>query len=176
MLADCLRGAEVSHRHLADLDYSGCLGCMSCRKKSEICVLQDGISTLLREEIPAADVLVIAAPVYLDYVSGQAKLFMDRFFAYLSPEYFRQTDPNKKPVNSRLPEGKTGVFILTQGQPEGRYGYITEMMETFLRKMGFTYRHYLRGCLLNSSRDIQARPDLREQAGALARLLNERYP
>lgn len=175
MLAEELKGAEVSHWRLADLQYTGCLGCMSCRKKSDACILEDEIAALIREEIPAADVLIIAAPVYHEYVCGQVKLFMDRFFSYFSQDYFKQPDLDKKPLNPRLAGEKTGVCVLTQGQPEIRYGYVADMMETFLYKTGFTHRHSLRGCLLNSSRDILNRPDLRERAGELARLLNERY-
>lgn len=77
---------EVGHNvelvRLADKQIGYCKACYSCRKTGK-CVQQDDMPALL-EKVRAADVLVLATPVYFYCMSAQLKTFIDRlFFAYL---------------------------------------------------------------------------------------------
>jgi multimeric flavodoxin WrbA len=39
------------------------------------------------DAINATDAFVLGSPIYLGYVFAQAKLFLDRLFAYISPNH-----------------------------------------------------------------------------------------
>ena len=81
----CEGALEMGHNaelvRLADLRIGYCKGCYACRKKGR-CVQEDDMPALL-EKVRAADVLVLATPVYFYCMSAQLKTFIDRlFFAY----------------------------------------------------------------------------------------------
>ena len=80
-------GAEVEIVRLAGLAIGPCLACNGCRKAgAKGCVRKDGL-TALHPEVLAADALLIASPVYWFTMSGQAKLFMDRLYAFGAKGY-----------------------------------------------------------------------------------------
>jgi multimeric flavodoxin WrbA len=113
VLLDSLQtsGAQVRTFELNKLSYRGCQGCMACKITSDKCVVKDDLSEVL-EEIRAADVVLIASPVYFGDVTAQTKGLIDRCYSYYSPDY--RTNPNP----SRLAPGKKLVFILPQGNPD----------------------------------------------------------
>ena len=57
-----------------------CLGCMHCQSHAGACVQNDGMADILQRMI-AADVLVLASPVYFYSVSAQIKALIDRTVA-----------------------------------------------------------------------------------------------
>ena len=78
------RGAEEAGHHvtkvfLRDKDIHYCNGCWSCRESSR-CVIHDDMEELL-ELISAADVLVLASPVYFYAIDAQMKTVIDRCVA-----------------------------------------------------------------------------------------------
>jgi multimeric flavodoxin WrbA len=79
-------GARVESFFLHDLDIKPCDACDACRDHTVTdCVLDDdmkGIFPKLRQ----TDGIVIASPIYWFTVSGQTKLFMDRWYALGGPE------------------------------------------------------------------------------------------
>jgi multimeric flavodoxin WrbA len=77
-----LRGAEEAGHHaakirLADKDINYCTGCCSCIGGDGSCVQQDDMAEL-HQKVLAADVLVLASPVYFRSFNGQMKTFIDR--------------------------------------------------------------------------------------------------
>lgn len=151
------RGASVATHHLNKMTYQGCQACMGCKTKAEACILKDDM-TPVYEAIREADVLVFASPVYFGEISGQLKLALDRFYAYLTPDFA-----------SRLPAGKQWVVFLTQGQPdETQYADIFSRYEFFMKWLGFGPNHILRGCGLGGPEDVNQHPQLLQQAEALA--------
>lgn len=70
-------GNEVEKIRLADSDIKYCTGCCTCIRKSGSCVQNDDMNEIL-EKILAADVLVLASPVYFHSFNGHMKTFMDR--------------------------------------------------------------------------------------------------
>lgn len=77
-----MRGAtEAGHNtekiRLADEEINYCTGCNSCISGKGSCVQQDDMSSI-HEKILAADVLVLASPVYFRSFNGQMKTFIDR--------------------------------------------------------------------------------------------------
>jgi len=98
-------GAESKVFYLNDLNFRGCQGCGSC-KVNDKCIQQDDM-TALYEEINEADAIILGSPVYMWQISGQTKLFIDRLYAFISPDF-----------SSRLKKGKQAVLIFSQGNPD----------------------------------------------------------
>ncbi len=106
-------GAETKTFVLNKLKFRGCQACMTCKTKLEKCVLKDDLAEVL-DSVAEADVLVMATPVYYGDISAQLKMFVDRTFSYLTPDF--HTNPNR----SRLDPGKKLVFIQSQGQADAK--------------------------------------------------------
>ena len=69
-------GHAVEKVRLAEKNIGCCRGCYAC-SKSGVCVQGDDMGELL-EKMEAADVIVLASPVYFYTVSGRLKNFIDR--------------------------------------------------------------------------------------------------
>lgn len=81
-------GADVDVFHLYDLNYKGCMSCLSCKrvdnKRAGRCAMKDGLSDVL-EAISGCDVLLLASPIYFSNVTGEMRSFLERlFFSKLS--------------------------------------------------------------------------------------------
>ena len=98
---------DVLTHHLNELELKGCQGCLKCKEPGAImCVLDDGGRQVLQDMFDA-DAWVLGTPVYMGHMTGQLKLLLDRTYGYLAPGFVL-----------RLPEGKKGVAVLTQGRKE----------------------------------------------------------
>ena len=69
-------GAEVDLIDLADLQIAPCTACESCSLDGK-CIFADDFPAAY-DRMLDADGLVLASPVYIDNVSGQMKVFIDR--------------------------------------------------------------------------------------------------
>ena len=67
---------ELEIIELYQYDVQDCCGCEACVLRGS-CVLRDDVARI-REEIAAADGVILASPVYLQQVSGKMKTFFDR--------------------------------------------------------------------------------------------------
>jgi multimeric flavodoxin WrbA len=77
-----LEGARYAGHHaekifLRDKKINFCLGCMACKSNGGKCVQNDDIAGIL-ETMIAADVLVLATPVYFYTMNAQMKTLIDR--------------------------------------------------------------------------------------------------
>ena len=92
---------EVKTVRLYELDYKGCVSCMSCKLKgnvSNICRFKDALTPVL-EEIAQADGLVLGSPIYFGEVTGQMRTFLERLaFPWLSYNDYSMTAPKRIPV------------------------------------------------------------------------------
>lgn len=132
-------GAETRTYELNRLTYRGCQGCYACKTKLDICVLTDGLSEVL-DSVKAADVVLLATPVYYGEISSQLKGFIDRTFSYLVPDYTTNPQP------SRLTP-KQLIFVQAQGHPdEAMFADIFPRYEGFLKWMGFGDARLIRAC------------------------------
>lgn len=87
LASELRRGAEeagntVKKFAVRDLDIHGCHGCGACQKNGGKCVQKDGMQELY-PEILAADVIVLASPVYFYSWTSQMKTFLDRTYAIM---------------------------------------------------------------------------------------------
>lgn len=69
-------GHETEKVYLRDVALHPCLACYGCRGKG-VCVQKDGMEGLLKKML-AADVLVLATPVYFYAMDAQMKMMIDR--------------------------------------------------------------------------------------------------
>lgn len=70
-------GHEVEKICVAERKIAPCLGCYYCKDHGGKCVLNDGMEEIL-QKIIAADVLVLATPVYFYSMCAQLKAVIDR--------------------------------------------------------------------------------------------------
>jgi len=69
-------GASTQLARLNDLTFRGCQACDRCGTAGK-CVLDDDLTAVLAA-LTAADIWMLASPIYFDGVTGQMKLFFDR--------------------------------------------------------------------------------------------------
>ncbi len=74
-------GHEVEFVKLADLNYSGCKGCVQLCAKPQVCRLEDDAQPYY-QKVKEADAVVIGTPVYFDAITSMASSFIERFFGY----------------------------------------------------------------------------------------------
>lgn len=158
-------GAEIQSFELNRLSYRGCQACYACKKGREECVLNDDLTAVLAA-VQAADLVLLATPVYYGDITAQLKGFIDRTFSYLVPNYLTVPQP------SRLTPKKL-VFVLTQGHPdEALFADVYPRYEQLLKWMGFNEISLIRACGIGpSSGNDQAPETALRQAEAVARQL-----
>lgn len=69
-------GHTVEKIYVQDQKIGGCMACYGCRGKG-VCVQKDDMSPIL-DKLVAADVIVLATPVYFYAMDGQLKTLIDR--------------------------------------------------------------------------------------------------
>jgi len=74
-------GHEVEFVKLADLNYSGCKGCVQLCAKPQVCRLDDDAQPYY-QKIKEAAAVVIGTPVYFDTMTSMVWAFIERFFGY----------------------------------------------------------------------------------------------
>ncbi|MBN1277863.1 MAG: flavodoxin family protein [Deltaproteobacteria bacterium] len=101
-------GADVELFHLAGMKINPCSACDGCRKKNARgCVIKDDMQ-LLYPRVKAANVIIIAGPVYWFNMSAYTKLFMDRLYAFGSGDYRAL---RKKRIGIILTYGDANPFV-----------------------------------------------------------------
>lgn len=73
-------GHGVEKIYLKDRKINGCLGCGACQRNGGSCVQKDDMGDIYEKWL-AADVVVLASPVYFYTWSAQMKTVLDRTFA-----------------------------------------------------------------------------------------------
>jgi multimeric flavodoxin WrbA len=77
------KGAKIELIHTAFLHFKfpGCTSCRLCQKRESYgCVIEDDVSPVLLK-MAAADVIVMATPLYFFAASAQLKVVIDRMFS-----------------------------------------------------------------------------------------------
>jgi len=97
-------GAEVEEIVLRDLKMSPCLEIYGCKNAGE-CRLKDDFQKA-RDQVLAADGLMLASPVFFYTVSAHTKIFMDRFQSLWVKKYW--IDATRKGQSN---SSRKGLFI-----------------------------------------------------------------
>ncbi len=74
-------GAAVTYVRLADRQIAPCRGCYACQQVSGVygCAVRDDMYAII-EQIRAADLLILATPIYSWYCTGEMKAMLDRLY------------------------------------------------------------------------------------------------
>jgi len=118
LIADKLteKYAGCNRFDLCSLDFDVSYG----YKKDDSGFKPDLVEEGLRDAMSAvndADLIIFIAPNYFSFISGTAKLFLDKFYVFQNFSG-RPTFPNK--------ENKKFFFVLTQGSPNRSHGQSTQ--------------------------------------------------
>lgn len=160
-------GAETRSFFLEGMKYKGCKGCGACKSSSDKCVINDDLTEVLAE-MHKSDVIIYASSNYFADITGQLKLFIDRTFSLLTPQFM--TGPRK----SRMPEGKKLVFIFSQGAPDQVFADVPAKFAQFREYFEFAEYHSIHAGNLFESGVVKNRPELLLQVEKLAEKLTAR--
>ncbi|MDD5093086.1 MAG: flavodoxin family protein [Dehalococcoidia bacterium] len=154
---------QIERFRLSKLNYRGCLGCGLCKTDRAECVQRDGLTPVL-QAVRECDVLLVASPVYFLDVSSQTKGFIDRCYSFCAPQIVGS------PFRVRLSEGKTVVFVVTQGADAESFTDLPNRYRFVFDMIGFARIHVIRGCGLGFKKDaVTRRKDLLIDARKTAR-------
>ena len=104
------QGAETQSWSCRDLDIKPCQSCFACHKDgSNGCAINDDMQKLYKE-MESAELLILGTPIYMGQMTAQAKTFVDRLFAKISPRF--SPHYKEKEVKRKL------ILVFTQGNPE----------------------------------------------------------
>ena len=132
------KDAETELLFLNEMKINPCQSCYSCLTAPE-CV-QDDDMKLIYKSLAKANVLVVGTPIYMDYVTAQTKLFIDRLFPY--------TKESLPPLHP----GMKIVLVFTWGwDKKDAYDYVIKGIKELLSRrdmkvvavvkgVGFRYR------------------------------------
>ena len=111
-------GHSVEICNLSELGNKGCRACGSCQAgKVEYCAVDDRVTALL-PKVADADCIVLGTPVYMMHLSGTAKNFIDRLFAF----YVQSNH------TARCLPGKKYITVTCSGAPAGAFNNVTEYL------------------------------------------------
>ena len=151
-------GGEIQVFSLNLMDFQGCQGCGTCKTKTAACILEDDLAAVLAA-VKAADVLVLASPVYFGDLSGQLKCFFDRTYSFINADF-----------SSRVKAGKTAVVVLVQAQPdENQFNDIFPRYRRWLEFFGYNPVFLLRATGVKDPGDINRQAVVLDEAASLAR-------
>jgi len=89
-------GAETEIFYLNEMEFRGCQGCGYC-KIHDKCKLQDDLTRVL-DSVIKADAIVLGSPIYFSQFTGQMRLFLDRCYSLINPDFSPRVKPGKKAV------------------------------------------------------------------------------
>ena len=158
------KGARVELIHTAFLQYKfpGCTSCRLCQKREPYgCVIEDDAVPVLRK-MAAADVIVMATPLYFFAASAQLKVLIDRMFSLYKWD-------NVAGTMKTVLKGKTLVLLASAYEDVG----LEALEKPFVLTADYTGMKFESLLVPNAgvSRDIRKKPDVREKALALGKEL-----
>jgi len=107
-------GAETAMVNLFDLDYTGCIGCLGCKRQGGDghCVVKDQLSPVLHD-CAECDAIILGSPIYLHETTGAMRSFIERLvFPYISYDEW-QVSLFKGSIKT--------AFVFTTNCPEDKY-------------------------------------------------------
>jgi len=99
------KGAKIEKVILNKLKFSPCQECENVRDDGS-CIVEDDMQSVYKK-IDAADVIILASPIFFGSLSAQTKMMVDRFQCLWRAKYILKTVTTKKK--------KKGIFISVEG-------------------------------------------------------------
>jgi multimeric flavodoxin WrbA len=154
-------GAEVESISLHTLDIRPCDACDVCHETGGVCIIKDDMQSLY-PKLRRAQVIVVASPVYWFTISAQAKLCIDRWYAFVTEQ-------------ENVLRGKKFGIVLTYGDSDlytsGGINAI-HTFESMFRYIGAEMVGIVHGSVSDVG-DAQKQPELMEKAYHLGQRLVE---
>lgn len=148
------KGYETKRFDLNSLNYRGCQACMWCKEHGH-CKLSDDLTKVL-ESIKEADAVVFGSPIYFAQLTGQFRLFQDRLYSFVGPEFKVSLKP-----------GKRAVVIAAQGNPDANaFKAAPDALAGSLKMLGFSVVDTIHLEAGNSPSAAKDRNDLLDRAAA----------
>jgi multimeric flavodoxin WrbA len=112
------KGAVIDCFALQVMDIQPCSACESCQEDTPgVCIIEDDMQKIY-PSLRAADAIVIASPIYFFTICAQAKLFIDRWYAFESPQ-------------GSLLSRKHFAFLLTYGDDDFSASGVMNAIHTY---------------------------------------------
>jgi len=152
-------GAETKIYDLNTVHFRGCQGCRICKTQGS-CILQDDMAEMTGALL-AADALVIGSPVYYGQVSGQLKLFMDRWYGLKNRDF-----------SSRLAPGKKCALVFSQGMGDNTaYKPMFDSWARIIQAYGVRITEILVAAGVSEAGDVDKDPAFMARARLAGQLL-----
>lgn len=146
------KGAETPFYKLAEMNFSACMGCITCREDG-VCTINDEMQHLYKD-IQAAEAMVIGSPIYMWQVSAHTKTFMERLLPFIDRDF-----------RSRLNSQKRVVFAFTQGNPDAEaFREYFDYLERLFAFLHFDVRDTLVAAGTRDKNDIEDQPAVLDSA------------
>jgi len=121
---------ETQLYNFADLNIKPCQGCSGChRDGNNGCVINDDMQKLYKE-LETTDTLILGTPIYMGQMTAQAKTFIDRLFAHISPRFSPHYKEKEKKIKL--------ILVFTQGNPDkGKFQVYIEYTKQMFQLLEF---------------------------------------
>jgi multimeric flavodoxin WrbA len=129
LLVDAALGEAAKRGHTGEKLYlyayamRPCVDCRACKQGEKVCVQKDDMPKIYRA-IDAADVLILATPIYWYGPTAQMKLLIDRLRPYVA--------------NRRL-EGKKAYLIAPSEEGPSACGPLADSLKMSYKYLGLVY-------------------------------------
>jgi len=109
-------GAEVEVVNLREKKIENCIGCFTCWTKTPgKCLQKDDMTNEIFPKLLTSDLVVLATPLYLHFMNGAMRSFMERMLPAAQPFYKRSEGKTYHPLRYKAPPT---VFLSVCGFPE----------------------------------------------------------
>ncbi len=88
----CVAELETEELAVQRLDFSPCVGCLTCWKRTPGKCVQNDAATEWIEKVVHADAVVWSFPLYFYSMPGKLKMFLDRQCCTLRPNFLARSD------------------------------------------------------------------------------------
>lgn len=127
-------GATAGKISLVDIDHKNCRGCNACHKKGT-CILTDDLTPIF-DQVLAADILVLASPIYSMTVTAEMKSFIDRGQFLWAQKFVTKT----LSFSEDHLKNHIGVYLGTSGQDIPHiFDAAFPVVRAFFNDAGFSY-------------------------------------
>lgn len=118
-------GNEVEVIYINKIDnLKGCQACMGCKKNPGKCVRNDSLTPVL-DSVAAADSLILTTPDYFSQACGQYRMFEDRLYGFVGPDYQPTITPKKVAIVVTCGGGIDGAHAIANAMQ----GVMTNFMK-----------------------------------------------
>ena len=130
-------GCDTDVVYVADLENHPCKGCFTCWGMGKKCVYTDDTNEFILS-IPNYDLMILAAPVYVDGLPGMLKNILDRMICLLEAEFILKDDHCRHPI--RYPKMPHLLLFSTIGFTEQDNFYpMVDHVKKFCQNIHLTY-------------------------------------